>query len=122
MISGIKVNELMCGGTQKPMATQHCEITTDCKWKIGRWKPVRKLKKSLKFDLFSNNKIIYNRFIAKNFLDIIHTFEQCSCNGYTKRRVQCYDMRLNRQSNNCPNANKPEQKKRCDQPATCTST
>lgn len=28
-------------------------------------------------------------------------------------------MRLNRQSNSCPDANKLDQKKRCDQPATC---
>ncbi|XP_055309435.1 A disintegrin and metalloproteinase with thrombospondin motifs 9-like isoform X3 [Sitodiplosis mosellana] len=83
MLSGTKVNELMCGNQAKPIATQHCEITSDCKWKAGPWKP-------------------------------------CSCSGYTKRRVQCFDMRLHRQSNSCPDANKPDQKKRCDQPATCT--
>ncbi|XP_031637497.1 A disintegrin and metalloproteinase with thrombospondin motifs 9 isoform X2 [Contarinia nasturtii] len=83
MLSGTKVNELMCRNQQKPTATQHCETTSECKWKAGPWKP-------------------------------------CSCSGYTKRRVQCFDMRLNRQSNSCPDINKPEQKKRCDQPATCT--
>lgn len=82
MLSGTKVNELMCRG-QRPLATQHCETTTQCKWKTGPWKP-------------------------------------CSCIGYTKRRVHCFDTKLNRQSNSCPDISKPEQKKRCDQPATCT--
>ena len=40
MLSGTKVNELMCRNQAKPIATQHCEITSDCKWKAGPWKPV----------------------------------------------------------------------------------
>lgn len=46
---------------------------------------------------------------------------QCSCSGYTKRRIQCFDKKLNRQSNHCPAIGKPIQKKRCDQPSSCKS-
>lgn len=44
MHRGTKLNEVMCGKQPKPTATQHCEITTDCKWKAGPWKPVSYLK------------------------------------------------------------------------------
>lgn len=46
-------------------------------------------------------------------------WKQCSCTGYTKRRVQCFDLKMNRQSNSCPEQTKPELKKRCDQPPNC---
>lgn len=49
----------------------------------------------------------------------IGQWRECSCGGYKKRRVQCFDRKLNRQSNSCLDVNKPEKKKRCDQPATC---
>lgn len=44
---------------------------------------------------------------------------QCSCAGTTKRRVQCYDVKLNKQSNFCPDHTKPEMKKQCDPPPNC---
>lgn len=63
--------------------------------------------------LFQQNNLY--RSIYKNFCFIL----QCSCSGYAKRRVQCFDMKLNKQSNYCIEKNKPEQKRRCDQPANC---
>lgn len=67
---------------------------------------------------FDQSHIDYYIFIVPN-AKLFQLFVQCSCNGYTKRRVQCFDRKLNRQSDSCLDANKPDQKKRCDQPATC---
>lgn len=41
MLSGTKVNELMCKSQLRPTATRHCETSIECKWKTGPWKQVR---------------------------------------------------------------------------------
>lgn len=59
----------------------------------------------------------YKLFLKLIQFKFSHT--QCSCTGYTKRRVQCFDGKMNRQTNHCLDKDKPQEKKRCDQPATC---
>lgn len=105
VVGTVKVNELMCQNQPRPSPTRHCETSVECEWKIGPWKQVK----------LCTHFYIYIILVDANEKYV----PQCSCNGYTKRRVQCFDRKLNRQSNSCLDVNKPEQKKRCDQPATC---
>ncbi|KAJ6633267.1 A disintegrin and metalloproteinase with thrombospondin motifs 9 [Pseudolycoriella hygida] len=47
-------------------------------------------------------------------------WKSCTCAGYTKRRVLCYDTRLNKQSNSCADQEKPPTKKPCTPPPNCS--
>lgn len=49
-------------------------------------------------------------------------FFQCSCAGMTKRRVQCMDIKLNKQSNNCPIHDKLPTRQTCPPPPNCKWT
>uniref|UniRef100_A0A336JY65 CSON006040 protein n=1 Tax=Culicoides sonorensis TaxID=179676 RepID=A0A336JY65_CULSO len=47
-------------------------------------------------------------------------WRNCSCNGYTKRRVICLDSLTNTPSNNCPEDQRPLYRDRCDPPPNCS--
>ncbi|XP_063700230.1 A disintegrin and metalloproteinase with thrombospondin motifs 15 [Culicoides brevitarsis] len=47
-------------------------------------------------------------------------WRNCTCNGYTKRRVMCMDSLTNTPSNNCPEEEQPITKNRCNPPPNCS--
>lgn len=55
-----------------------------------------------------------------NILLFFFSHTQCSCSGYTKRKVSCYDARLNKLSNSCSEREKPFVKKKCIPPPNCS--
>lgn len=46
-------------------------------------------------------------------------WKNCTCAGYQKRRITCWDSHKNAAANNCPADDKPTSRQRCSAPPNC---
>lgn len=48
-------------------------------------------------------------------------WKNCTCAGYQKRRITCWDGYKNTAANNCPDDDKPSSRQRCSAPPNCNA-
>lgn len=46
-------------------------------------------------------------------------WKNCTCAGYQKRRITCWDGHKNKAATNCPDEDKPHSRQRCNAPPNC---
>ncbi|KAG4076388.1 hypothetical protein HA402_005831 [Bradysia odoriphaga] len=136
-VTQLEIDDQYCT-EEKPTNVSICKHPACPEWQIGRWEDCSvgcgHGYASREVKCMSGKEILVDQKCSKLVKPIKtkhcdgkteckwkpEDWKSCTCAGYTKRRVLCYDTRLNKQSYSCADHEKPPTKKACTPPPNCS--